>query len=135
MSNSNPAKPFMRGADSRRNMGGRPKKREFNFENSRDKTLFYRYGIRLSEYNTMLEKQGGVCAICGNAETKTQSRNNNPIKNVDPLAVDHDHVTGKVRGLLCWKCNVGVMKLIDDRELLEAAAQYCGIEIRFSNIQ
>ena len=51
-----------------------------------------RFGVSEVEYMAMLESQGGVCAICGKKNTKR-------------LAVDHDHNTGKVRGLLCGKCN------------------------------
>ena len=71
------------------------------------------YGITLDQYNEMLEVQGGVCAICGNT-CQTRSR----------LAVDHDHETGKVRGLLCNGCNRGIGLLNDSPELLRAAIGY-----------
>jgi hypothetical protein len=50
-------------------------------------------GISEDEYAELLERQGGVCAICGNPP-KTRR-----------LSVDHNHRTGKVRGLLCFRCN------------------------------
>lgn len=55
-------------------------------------------GVKLmfAEYTAMLEKQGGVCAICGNAPKKRK------------LAVDHDHKTGSVRALLCIACNTAL---------------------------
>lgn len=57
------------------------------------------YGITPDDYYTMFEQQKGCCAICGNpARAK---KDNIPYR----LAVDHDHVSGKVRGLLCMKCN------------------------------
>ena len=56
------------------------------------------YGITLTEYNEKLKTQGGGCAVCG----KT------PEENGRRLAVDHNHETGKVRGLLCIGCNVGL---------------------------
>ena len=55
-----------------------------------------KFGISLSEYNLKLKKQNGRCAICG----KT------PEQNRKMLAVDHNHVTGKNRGLLCSSCNI-----------------------------
>lgn len=50
-------------------------------------------GVTLEQYDTLLAAQGGGCAICGNPP-KTRR-----------LATDHDHATGKVRGLLCHRCN------------------------------
>lgn len=60
------------------------------------------YGLTLEQYQTMLEKQHGVCALCGQPETRQQ------YGVLDPLAVDHDHKTGKIRGLLCRKCNLAL---------------------------
>lgn len=65
-----------------------------------------RYGLVKGEYDTMLAAQGGVCALCG--------RNDNGGK---AFAVDHDHSTGRVRGLLCDLCNRGLGWL----ETLDAA--------------
>ena len=61
----------------------------------RNKQLKCMYGIALDEYEDMLGKQDGVCAICG----EVCSTGNN-------LCVDHDHDTGEVRGLLCQRCNM-----------------------------
>jgi hypothetical protein len=58
-----------------------------------DDRLRHRYGISLAQYDEMAETQGGVCAICG--QPPKQKR----------LHVDHDHETGRVRGLLCAPCN------------------------------
>jgi len=66
----------------------------------------------------MLEKQGGVCAVCKRPET---ARNQYGIKR---LAVDHDHETGKVRGLLCSKCNTGLGALDDNTGRLQACINY-----------
>lgn len=73
--------------------------------------LKYWYGISLPEFNEMLEKQGGVCAICGKPETKP-SRHTGKTR---ALCVDHNHQTGEVRGLLCDKCNrlLGVIESSD----------------------
>jgi len=70
------------------------------------------YGITLEIYNQMLKAQGGVCAICH----KEDSKGNH-------LSVDHDHSTGKVRGLLCGRCNLALGGF-STQELLEGALKY-----------
>lgn len=75
--------------------------------------LATRYGITLERYDEMLLGQEGKCAICGTPTTEKK-----------PLAVDHDHVNGKVRGLLCWSCNPGLANFKDKPEFLECAAKY-----------
>jgi hypothetical protein len=76
---------------------------------SRHYHLLHRYGIGADEVNAMIERQGGVCAICGRP---------------DPEHVDHDHATGRIRGILCFNCNGGLGQLGDDPERLRAAAAY-----------
>lgn len=76
------------------------------------------YGITREEYENLVEEQKNVCRICGNPETSTRNGN------VRLLAVDHNHTTGKVRGLLCSRCNVGLGYFKDDPELLEKAIEY-----------
>lgn len=78
-----------------------------------------RFGLTIADYEAMLATQNGLCAVCGRAET---SRANNG--EVMLLAVDHDHVTGSVRALLCRSCNTGIGLLGDDPALLEVAAGY-----------
>jgi hypothetical protein len=75
------------------------------------------YGITLDEFNRMLTEQGGGCAICGAREGKGKG---NGVR----LHVDHDHVTGKARGLLCGTCNRGIGQLGDDLERVLAAVRY-----------
>ena len=125
-------KGFVKG-DPRINRKGRPKLSDF--VNQRDRHLYFRYGIRLSDYEELFEKQGGVCAICGKPETKKQARKAGGEKTLDSLQVDHDHITGKIRGLLCWKCNVGIVKLLDNKDLVEKAADYLGIEVNYGRPQ
>lgn len=72
-----------------------------------------KYGISLSDYEALLERQNGVCAIC--RRTCKSGRN---------LAVDHCHETGKVRGLLCLECNRGIGALKDSIDLLTKAISY-----------
>jgi hypothetical protein len=67
------------------------------------------YGLTEADVAAMLEEQGGVCAICRGAE---------------PAHVDHDHATGAVRGMLCFRCNAALGQLGDDPEVLVRAARY-----------
>lgn len=74
--------------------------------------------ISVKMYLAMLQQQNGVCAICKQKETKSR---NGRLYN---LAVDHDHKTGKIRGLLCSTCNCGLGHFKDEPARLLAAAQY-----------
>lgn len=68
----------------------------------------------------MVEAQGGACLICRQPETMTDSR----YGTVRDLAVDHCHISGHIRGLLCTRCNT-VLGLMEDRpELLRASIEY-----------
>lgn len=78
------------------------------------------FGITLEEYGALLAAQGGLCAICRRPET-TRSRNGVDLK---VLAVDHDHDTNRVRGLLCAQCNKGLGNFGDDPVRLAAAIKY-----------
>jgi hypothetical protein len=66
-----------------------------NPEKIRNKTLKYRYGITLNDYNRMFAEQKGCCKICNKHASELKV----------PLQVDHSHITGVVRGLLCGLCN------------------------------
>jgi len=76
------------------------------------------FNISLEEYERMLSAQDSVCAICKQPETH---KRNGKLK---ALAVDHNHKTGEIRGLLCSDCNTGIGKLKDDPEVLRSAIQY-----------
>lgn len=76
------------------------------------------YGITLDDYNRMLSAQSGVCAICKNPETATWRGK------PKPLAVDHDHTTKKIRGLLCANCNQGLGLGRDGVELFQEMIDY-----------
>lgn len=80
----------------------------------RRRQLKYLYGITPEQYDEMLKAQGGVCKICLGPD-------NGPWKR---LAVDHCHKTGRVRGLLCAKCNKGLGQFEDDPERLKKAITY-----------
>jgi len=73
------------------------------------------YGITQEEYLEMLKKQNDSCAIC---HTKTAGGKNNV------WHIDHNHTTGKVRGLLCWACNSGLGQFRDNVQSLTAAIKY-----------
>ena len=82
-------------------------------ETNRACLLKSRYGITLTQYNELFLKQNGVCAICKKA-CSTGKR----------LAVDHDHKTRRIRGLLCRQCNRGIGHFEDEPALLKIAAEY-----------
>jgi len=73
------------------------------------------YGITQEDYDLMLDIQKECCAICGIEEQKTTKKR---------LFVDHDHKTGKVRGLLCQHCNFVLGQAKDSVEILENAITY-----------
>lgn len=85
--------------------GRHSSRRDYNFRN--------KYGITLERYEELLAQQNNACAIC--KETCSTGRR---------LAVDHDHGTGVVRGLLCNECNQGLGKFKDSPELLQEAQNY-----------
>jgi hypothetical protein len=76
-----------------------------------------RTGLSVEEYDAMLKAQGGGCAICGNPP-KTRR-----------LDVDHDHKTGKVRGLLCHRCNRALPNWMTGDWLLWAYAYWTGQKV------
>lgn len=79
-----------------------------NSDRSRIRTLA-RHGITIEIYDSMYDKQNGKCAIC-----------NLSIK----LCVDHNHTSGKVRGLLCFHCNTALGLFKDDLKILNSAIKY-----------
>ncbi len=77
-----------------------------------------RYKITLEEYEALFVAQNGVCAICGLPECGRIHGHSLS------LAVDHDHQTGKVRGLLCHQCNRAVGMLHNNPDFFESGARY-----------
>lgn len=71
------------------------------------------YGITLEQYKKMFADQHGQCKICGTSDPGDKS-----------FHVDHCHMTQRIRGLLCFNCNVGLGKFRDDPELLKKAVEY-----------
>lgn len=72
-----------------------------------------RYGVTADRYDQMMQEQGGVCAICEMPNTNGRR-----------LAIDHDHKTGVIRGLLCGTCNTSIGHAKDDPDRLRAMADY-----------
>jgi hypothetical protein len=95
--------------------------------NNKEKYLDYqqswkfqtRYNISLNDFNKLLKKQNGVCAICGKPELSTNGKDK-----IRKLSVDHNHVTGKVRGLLCGSCNLGFGSFKENIDMLKSAIKY-----------
>jgi len=92
----------------------RRKYNQGNRENIKSLRLQKLYGIGIHEYLQMCLDQDNKCAIC-NCEIINASQ---------PLAVDHDHTTGDIRGLLCLHCNLGLGNFQDNIELLKNAIEY-----------
>lgn len=80
-------------------------------------SIKYRFGITEWTYNNMCDWQGFTCAICREMEPTVAGK-------MMRLAIDHDHSSGVVRGLLCGNCNKAIGQLNDSPERLEAAAHY-----------
>lgn len=93
--------------------------REANPEKVKNSELKKSYGIDLTQYNQMHDNQNGVCAICQNKETAVAKDGT-----IRLMPVDHCHVTGKIRALLCTTCNTALGGFKDDPALLRKAAEY-----------
>jgi hypothetical protein len=87
-----------------------------SIEEKRDRNL-NKYGWTSEDYTNQYNMQDGCCAICGKKETPLSDGRTG-------LAVDHSHVTGQVRELLCHGCNLGLGKFCDSPEMLRKAADY-----------
>ena len=73
-----------------------------------------KYGITVGQYERLLEVQGGCCAVCQKNALVFKTR----------LAVDHNHKTGEIRGLLCYRCNKFVIGRNTDPSIFQSAAAY-----------
>lgn len=78
--------------------------------------LRYRYGLLEEEYDSLLAAQGGKCAICIKPPGDTPKTKR--------LHVDHDHGTGRIRGLICLKCNSALAQFGDSLEGVMRAVEY-----------
>lgn len=76
------------------------------------RTLREHWGMTPDDFDELSAAQGGVCAICGGTDKSKR------------LAIDHDHASGKIRGLLCGKCNISLGLLGDSVDILKSAIRY-----------
>lgn len=80
-----------------------------------------KFGINAIDYLRILEKQGNKCAICNTSERPKDKRRPEGIRD---FPVDHCHRTGKIRGILCTKCNTGLGAFMNNKILLKRAINY-----------
>lgn len=86
-----------------------------NPDKVRNSNYKYYFNISLDDYNEMFKTQDGKCKICGTVKAEGNSEH---------LKVDHCHKTGKIRGLLCNSCNLGLGNFKDDIKTLESAIKH-----------
>lgn len=84
------------------------------YKNSRKYKLKNKYGLAIEDYDNLLQLQSDACRICKKLSTESKR----------DLAVDHCNRTGRVRGLLCGNCNLGIGLFRDNPEFLQAAIEY-----------
>lgn len=92
--------------------------REKISKRSRNSAYKKKFGITIEEYDRMLISQNGVCAICNIPEISLRNTH---------FSVDHCHKTGKVRGLLCYKCNTTLGFVNDNTKVLKNAINYLNL--------
>lgn len=93
----------------RRNIKYYKEHRKEVYLNQRRNALKNSYGLTIEGYEVLVQSQNGKCCICLLEK---------------PLVVDHDHETGKIRGLLCHKCNSGIGMMCDDIKIVRMAYEY-----------
>lgn len=90
--------------------------RQFN-PDKRAKVLQNKFGISTRQYNQMFDKQNGCCLLCEKHQAEFKKR----------FAVDHDHATGQVRGLLCMNCNCDLGKYEANKDKYAAYLKSAGL--------
>lgn len=104
----------------------RTKDRDKNRHKTKNLDLKRVFNITIEKYNEMLKLQNGVCAICNKTESVIDVRTNR----IKDLAVDHNHSTGQIRGLLCWKCNSAYGSLKESEQSILNMLKY---HIKYNN--
>lgn len=90
--------------------------REYNDKNRervRLKVTLRKWGLTEGQYQGLFDAQDHKCALCGAERREWRA-----------LAIDHDHATGLIRGLLCQDCNLGMGQFADDPDLMQKAVDY-----------
>ncbi len=95
---------------------GRKLSRPYCLDCQREKQYKQHYDMTIRDYEKLLKQQNGKCPICSTTKPGDKTKIH--------FCVDHDHKTGKVRGLLCHSCNTGLGRFKDNTESLIAAAVY-----------
>jgi hypothetical protein len=94
--------------------------RELHPTRERKRDLYRAYGLSIEQYDEMAESQDNCCAICQKPEKAIDFKTGAPKR----LSVDHCHKSGKIRELLCWRCNGTLGKVEDSPRLLQAMILY-----------
>lgn len=95
---------------------GRKTRKPWCKECCRDYQLLHKFRLTRKQYDELLMSQRGLCAICGSRLPASNGKTR--------FCVDHDHYTGKIRGLLCNSCNLGIGYFKDDVAMLRQAIEY-----------
>ena len=91
------------------------------------KRIIAKFGITLEEYNNLLEQAGDKCCICGRQFLEITGEIGFRHKQAGRLQtkyLDHNHTTGKIRGIICGRCNAGLGCFEDDIEIINRAINY-----------
>lgn len=90
-----------------------PVQKRFTTPEIKRRNRVRKYGLTLEQYDFLWKLQGERCGLCGREEPRGRN-----------WSIDHDHASGRVRGILCSPCNAGIGLLQDDPDLLLLAARY-----------
>ena len=116
---SRPLKKNQPGYERKRQHKYYVKHRQKEIDRAYRNTLKRVFNLTWEDVERMLIRQGGRCAICGEPLTFRAGK-----ENANPGSVDHNHATGKIRGLLCRKCNTALGMLDDNPTKAESLVAY-----------
>lgn len=97
-------------------------------KNKKDTERFRKFGITPADFAALLEAHEHKCAICGTADNGTY------LGKPRAMAVDHSHVTGQLRGILCSRCNSGLGLFSDSVEVLTGAIEYLNLYTKGNDV-